>query len=179
MSNGMIGSSRTKLSVCAIGTLLVTLLALSAPGGASAGTPNVCHITGVTRAVAKKVFPKLSGVSASQTEAATTPPNFGVCDVTPDIAGAASLEVELWSASGFAEQTTTFTNDGKTEPLQGLGKGAFYSAVAGDKNDGNLLFERGAYTVLIDPTAIGGASSQYPTEKQYVTLARAIFAHLR
>jgi hypothetical protein len=164
---------------CVAGTALVALGVVGSPAAANAATPNVCHITGITRAVAKKVFPKLSGVSASQTEAATTPPNFGVCDVAPGTPGIAALEVELWSSSVFAQQTVTFTNSGKKQFLRGLGRGAFYSYVKGDKNDGNVLFQRGAYTVLIDPTAIGGTSRDYPTEKQYVTLARAIYKHLR
>jgi hypothetical protein len=42
-----------------------------------------------------------------------------------------------------------------------------------------VLFKRGAYTVLILPTEIGGMSADYPTEKQYVVLARAIDKHLR
>lgn len=48
----------------------------------------------------------------------------------------------------------------------------------GDKNDATVLFKRGAHTGLIDPTRIGGTSADYPTEKQYVTLARAIYKHL-
>ena len=117
-------------------------------------------------------------MAASQTEAATTPPNFGVCDITPNTQTVSSLEVELWSASAFAEQTVAFTNDGGKQPLRGLGHGAFYSPVEGDKNDGNVLFRRGAYTVLIDPTRTGGTSADYPTEKQYLTIARAIYKHL-
>jgi hypothetical protein len=89
-----------------------------------------------------------------------------------------ALEVELWSASAFAHQTVAFTNTGKPQPLRGLGHGAFYSPVKGNKNDGNVLFERGAYTVVIDPTRIGGPSADYPTEHQYVALARAIYKHL-
>lgn len=67
---------------------------------------------------------------------------------------------------------------GRVQRLRGLGHGAFYSPVKDDKNDGSLLFERGAYTVVIDPTRIGGTSADYPTEKQYLTLARAIYKHL-
>jgi hypothetical protein len=67
-----------------------------------------------------------------------------------------SLEVELWSASAFAQQTVTFTNSGKLQRLRGLGRGAFYFPVKGSTN----------------------ASSLYPTEKQYLTLARAIHKHL-
>jgi hypothetical protein len=160
-----------------VGMTLVALAAISAPPIDAAATPNVCHITGVTRAVAKSVFPKLQGVSAGQTQAATTPPNFGVCDVTPK-SSIAALEVELWSASAFAQQTTQFTNDGTTVSLPQLGHGAFYSSVKGDKNDGNVLFKRGIYTILIDPTHIGGTSADYPTEKQYVRLALAIYKHL-
>ena len=162
----------------AAGGVLVAPGTACSPATAAAATPNVCHITGVTRAVAKTVFPKLSGVSASQTETATTPPNFGVCDIAPDTLDAAALEVELWSASAFAQQTVTFANDGKRLALRGLGHGAFYSSVKGDTNEGNLLFERGAYTVLIDPTLIGGPRADYPTEHQYLTLARAIYKHL-
>jgi hypothetical protein len=162
---------------CAVGAVLVALAVAGSPSAAAAA-PNVCHITGITRSVAKKVFPKLSGVSASQTEAPTTPANFGVCDIVPDTPGAAALEVELWSASAFAQQTVAFTNSGKLQRLRGLGHGAFCSSVKGDENDGNVLFERGAYTVLIDPTQIGGPRADYPTEKQYVTLARAIYKHL-
>jgi hypothetical protein len=163
---------------CAVGAALVTGAAVWSPPAVSAATPNVCHITGITRAVAKKVFPKLATVSASQTEAATSPPNFGVCDITPHSSIVASLEVELWSASAFSQQTVAFTNTGKVQPLRHLGRGAFYSPVKGDKNDATLLFTRGAYTVLIDPTRIGGTSADYPTEKQYVTLAQAIYKHL-
>lgn len=180
MDRGMIGSVGVGPSAwrsVAVGAVLVTLFAISSPAPAAA-TPNVCHITGITRAVAKKVFPKLSGVSASQTEAPTTPPNFGVCDITPHTPEVASLEVELWSASAFPQQTVAFTNNGKTQRLHGLGHGAFYSPVRGDKNDASVLFERGAYTVLIDPTRIGGTSADYPAEKQYLTLARAIYKHL-
>jgi hypothetical protein len=176
-----IGPARVPSSawrLCAVGAAVLALVAVWSPPSVSAATPNVCHITGITRAVAKKVFPKLSGVSASQTEAPTTPPNFGVCDVTPRPPAVTSLEVELWSSSAFAQQTVAFTNTGKLQRLRGLGHGAFYSPVKGNKNEGNVLFERGAYTVLIDPTRIGGTSALYPTEKQYVTLARAIYKHL-
>jgi hypothetical protein len=183
MSKGMIGSVGAGLTARrpgAVGAVLVALsVAIWSPASVAAATPNVCHITGVTHAVAKKIFPKLSGVSASQTEAPTTPPNFGVCDVAPGEPGVASLEVELWTASAFQQQTVAFTNTGKLQRLRGLGHGAFYSSVKGDKNDGNVLFTRGAYTVLIDPTAIGGTSADYPTEKQYIKLARAIYKHLR
>jgi hypothetical protein len=163
---------------CAAAATLVTLAAIWSPSAVAAATPNVCHITGITRAVAKTVFPKLHSVSAGQTQAPTNPPNFGVCDVTPATAQVASLEVELWSASAFAQQTVTFTNNGKVQRLRRLGHGAFYSPVKGNKNEATVLFERGAYTVLIDPTRIGGPSADYPTEKQYVTLARAIYKHL-
>jgi hypothetical protein len=164
--------------LCAVGTVLVALAAIWSAPAVTAATPNVCHITGITRSVAKKVFPKLQSVSAGQTQAATTPPNFGVCDVTPKSATISALEVELWSASAFAQQTTTFTNDGTTTSLPALGHGAFYSSVKGNKNEADLLFKRGAYTVLIDPTHIGGTSAGYPTEKQYVRLALAIYKHM-
>jgi hypothetical protein len=177
MTDGIVRSGLSARGLCAVAVVLVGLAAVWSPS-ASAATPNACHITGITRSVAKKVFPKLSGVSASQTEAPTTPPNFGVCDITPNTPNVAALEVELWSASAFAQQTVAFTNTGKRQSLRGLGHGAFYSPVKGDKNDGNVLFERGAYTVLIDPTGIGGTSSDYPSESQYLTLARAIYKHL-
>ena len=163
---------------CAVWALLVALAVVFSPSVTSAATPNACQITGITRAVAKNVFPKLHAVSASQTEAPTTPPNFGVCAITSATPNESSLEVELWSASVFEQQTVAFTNSGKAQPLSGLGAGAFYSPVQGDKNDGNLLFERGEYTVLINPSAIGGTSADYPSEKQYVALARAIYKHL-
>jgi hypothetical protein len=142
MNNRPIRSVRLEPSAprfCAAGAALVILTAIWAPSAVTAATPNVCHITGITRIAAKKVFPKLDSVSASQTQAPTTPPT---------------------SASA------TF------------GHGAFYSPVKGDKNDATLLFKRGAYTVLIDPTRIGGTSADYPTENQYLTLARAIYTHL-
>ncbi len=175
---GLFGAGTPARRCGAIGSALLAVLALWSPAGAAARTPNVCHITGVTRTVAKKIFPKLFSVSASQTAAPTTPPNFGVCDLTPRSATVAALEVELWSASAFQQQTVTFTNNGKTQRLRGLGHGAFYSPVRGDKNEATLLFKRGAYTVLIDPTRIGGRSSNYPTEAQYIKLARAIYKHL-
>jgi hypothetical protein len=175
---GSIGAGTTARRSGAVGAVLVALLAIWSPAVVSAATPNVCHITGVNRSVAKKVFPKLSGVSASQTQAQTSPPNLGVCDITPRT-NVASLEVELWSASVFQQQIVTFTNNGKTQRLHGLGHGAFYSPVKGDKNDASLLFKRGAYTILIDPTRIGGTSADYPTENQYLKLARAIYKHLR
>jgi hypothetical protein len=181
MSKGMVsffGAGARARRFGAVGAVLLAGLAMWSPTGAAARTPNVCHITGITRAVAKKVFPKLAGVSASQTEAATTPPNFGVCDVTPRSATVAALEVELWSASAFPQQTVAFTNNGKVQRLRNLGHGAFYSPVKGNKNEATLLFKRGAYTVLIDPTRIGGRSSNYATEAQYVKLARAIYKHL-
>jgi hypothetical protein len=163
----------------ATGAVLVMAAAIWSPSAVTAATPNVCHITGITRAVADTIFPRFASVSASQTEAPTTPPNFGVCDITPRAGSVASLEVELWSASVFQQQTVAFTNTGKVQRLRRLGHGAFYSPVKGDKNDATLLFTRGAYTVLIDPTRIGGTSADYPAEKQYITLARAIYKHLR
>jgi hypothetical protein len=174
-------SERQRFKMPALGAataVLMTAATIWSAPAATAATPNVCHVTGITRAVAKKVFPKLQGVSASQTQAPTTPPNFGVCDVTPREAGVASLEVELWSASVFQQQTVAFTNSGKVQRLPRLGHGAFYSPVKGDKNDATVLFTRGAYTVLIDPTQIGGTSANYPQEKQYLTLAEAIYKHL-
>jgi hypothetical protein len=181
MSKRLIRSARPGPSApwfCATGAALVMLAAIWSPAVGTAATPNVCHITGITRAVAKTVFPKLHSVSASQTQAPTNPTNFGVCDIAPATAQVAPLEVELWSASAFAQQTVAFTNSGKVHRLRRLGHGAFYSPVKGDKNDATVLFERGAYTVLIDPTRIGGTSADYPTGKQYVTLARAIYKHL-
>jgi len=160
-----------------LGAVAVALGALSGPAFGAAAGLNVCHVTGITRSVAKKVFPRLGGVGASQTEAETTPPNFGVCAITPK-SNVASLEVELWSASVFAQQSLAFTNNGRTQKLTGLGPGAFHSPVKGDDNDGNLLFQRGPYTVLIDNSRIGGTSAGYPAEKQYLTLARAIYKHL-
>jgi hypothetical protein len=165
-------------SFCAAGAVLVMLATIWSPAVGTAATPNVCRITGITRAVARTVFSKLQSVSASQTQAPTNPPNFGVCDITPATPNVASLEVELWSASAFTQQTVAFTNSGKVQRLRRLGRGAFYSPVKGDKNDATVLFKRGAYTVLIDPTRIGGTSADYPSEKQYVTLARAIYKHL-
>jgi hypothetical protein len=173
-----IGAATAARRWCAPAAALIVAAAFGPSAARAAGTPNVCHITGVTHAVAKSVFPKLSGVSASQTEAATTPPNFGVCDVTPNTPPVASLEVELWSSSVFAQQTVAFTNDGKVQRLHGLGHGAIYSPVKTDRDEGDVLFTRGKYTVLIDPTAIGGSSADYPTEKQYLELARAIYKHL-
>jgi hypothetical protein len=38
--------------------------------------------------------------------------------------------------------------------------------------------ERGADTVLIDPTAIGGRGANSPTEKQYFTLPQAMYEHI-
>jgi hypothetical protein len=181
MSKGMVGfvgAGTPARRFGAVGAVLLAVLATWSPAGAAARTPNVCHITGITRTVAKKVFPKLAGVSASQTEAPTNPPNFGVCDVTPRSATVAALEVELWTASAFPQQTVALTNNGKVQRLRNLGHGAFYSPVKGDKNEATLLFKRGAYTVLIDPTRIGGRSSNYPTEAQYIKLARAIYKHL-
>jgi hypothetical protein len=166
------------LRLSAAAAALVMMTAICSPSAVTAATPNVCHITGITRAVAKTVFPKLARVSASQTEAPTSPPNFGVCDITPRAETIASLEVELWSASVFHQQTVAFTDSGKLQHLRGLGAGAFYSPVKGDKNDATLLFKRGAYTVLIDPTRIGGTSADYPAEKQYIRLAQAIYKHL-
>jgi hypothetical protein len=78
----------------------------------------------------------------------------------------------------FPQQTAAFTDNGKVQPLRRLGRGAFYTPVKGDKNDATLLFTRGAYTVLIDPTRIGGASADYPAETQYLTLAHLIYKHL-
>lgn len=185
MRKGIMGSAGARLAerprgAGALALALATLsVAIWSPTAVTAATPNVCHITGITRAVAKKVFPKLSSVAASQTEAPTTPPNFGVCDITPATSNVSSLEIELWSASAFQQQTVTFTNTGRTQRLHGLGHGAFYSPVKGDKNEANLLFTRGAYTVLIDPTGIGGTNANYPAEKKYITLARAIYKHLR
>jgi hypothetical protein len=80
----------------------------------------------------------------------------------------------LTAATGRRERPTPV----RRGRLRNLGHGAFYSPVKGDKNDATLLFKRGAYTVLIDPTRIGGRSSNYPTEAQYVKLARAIYKHL-
>jgi hypothetical protein len=159
------------------GAVLLMVGVIWAPPAVTAATPNVCHITGITRGVAKSVFPKLASVSGSQTQAPTTPPNFGVCVLTPRV-DIASLEVELWSASVFQQQTVAFTNTGKVQSLRRLGHGAFYSPVKGDKNDATVLFKRGAYTVLIYPNRIGGTSADYPTEKQYLTLAQAVYKHL-
>jgi hypothetical protein len=185
MRSAMSSLTAVKLGVRRFGAgsavLAALLVAPAAPAGATtarSSAVNVCHATGISRAVAKKIFPKLQSVSAGQTEATTTPPNFGVCEIVARNI-ISSLGVELWSASAFKQQTVTFTNDGKLQRLSGLGHGAFYSPVRGDKNDGNVLFERGAYTVLIYPNMIGGTSRDYPTEKQYVALARAIYKHLR
>jgi hypothetical protein len=181
MSTRLIRSFRPRPSSSRLGVAgaaLVMVTAFWSPSDVTAATPNVCHITGITRAVAKTVFPKLASLSASQTQAPTSPPNFGVCEISPRAENVASLEVELWSASVFQQQTVAFTNAGKVQPLRRLGHGAFYSPVKGDKNDATLLFKRGAYTVLIDPTRIGGTSADYPAEKQYLTLAQAVYKHL-
>jgi hypothetical protein len=175
MTNGIVRRRWSARRACAVGAALVAPAALWAPAAADAA-PNPCHITGITTAVGKKVFPQLQSITGGQTEAPTTPPNFGSCDVAPKNLPT-SLEVELWSAADFQTQSAQFDN-GKREALPSLGKGAFYSPVKGNKNAANLLFKRGKYTVLIYPSRIGGPSSDYPTEKQYVTLAQAVSKHL-
>jgi hypothetical protein len=159
---------------------LVVVAALAcAAVPASAGVPNVCHITGVTRTLGKKIFKKLQGIGNYPT-AATTPPNIGAyCAIIPAVAGKGDLVVDLWDKSYFTQQVTTLTGGLRVQKLNGLGKGAVYAYVKGKKNDGSVLFKRGHYTVYLSSNLLGAPNSAYPTENQFLILARAIYKHLR
>jgi hypothetical protein len=166
---------------CGAGVATTATLALCLPATAAAA-PNVCRITGMTHAVGKQVFPELSGIGASQTEEQTTPPNLGICSIAAKNIES-GLNVELWPAADFETQAPKFdyhaSKEGKTVRLHSLGKGAYYSWVTGNINEANVLFGRGKYTVVITPTRIGGTPNLYPTKKQYLLLAHAIYEHLR
>jgi hypothetical protein len=167
----------------ALAAALATVVAGFSAAAATASVPNICHITGITKTVGRKVFPKLSSVSNLATQP-TTPPNLGAyCELTPKYrAGTyeSSVDVELWSASVFSEQVTTFDQGGKNLKLHNLGHGAVYEEAKKDSGNGpNLLFERGAYTVLIDPASISIPARDFPSERQFLTLAHAIYKHLK
>jgi hypothetical protein len=45
--------------------------------------------------------------------------------------------------------------------------------------DDAVIFKRGRYAVLLTSIEAGGvAANHYPTEKMYLTIAHAVFAHL-
>jgi hypothetical protein len=165
-----------RMAGAAIATGMIALVAL--PAAASAKVPNVCHITGITKALGKKVQPEFDTFSNVATET-TTPPNIGAfCELIPKTVYKAALEVELWDATYFQQQLPAFTGGLHKQSLRNLGKGAVYAYQTGASRNGNLLFEHGKYMVLIDTNAASGASSAFPTMKQWLTLAHAIYKHL-
>lgn len=138
----------------------------------------ICHITGITKSLAKKVQPDFRELSNAAT-ATTTPPNIGAfCELIPSTAYKAALEVELWGATYFQQQLAAFTAGLHKQSLRNLGKGAVYAYQTGASRNGSLLFEHGKYTVLIDTNAASGPSSAFPTMKQWLTLAHAVYKHL-
>ena len=67
----------------------------------------------------------------------------------------------------------------KATPLRHLGKGALFVHDA-HPADVAIVFKRGRYAVLLTSIEAGGvAANHYPTEKMYLTIAHAVFAHLR
>jgi hypothetical protein len=165
------GLAAVVLCACALGV---------ASSAAASSVPNVCRITGITKAVARSVFPKFQGPSNVPNAAQTTPPNLGAtCDIAPNVAGASALEVELWSATVFSQQVLAFKGSGHVQHLHHLGAGAVWEPDKLLHDEANVVFRRGKYTVLIGPGSIGGSEAEYPTEAQYIKLADAIFHHLR
>jgi hypothetical protein len=169
-------SGHRYVALVAIAAASVGLAGL--PSAAAAKVPNVCHITGITKAKAKKVMPGLGSIANVATET-TTPPNIGAfCELIPKSIDKAALEVELWDASYFQQQVTAFTSGFKTQSLRHLGKGAVYGWPSGQKHNGNLLFKRGKYTVLIDTNSAGGPASAFPPMSVWLALAHDVYKHL-
>jgi len=163
-------------------TLAPTLLvaaAFCASSATAAAVPNICTITGVNKQVAAAVLGKGSLFGNAATEAPTSPPNLGAyCSIATGTGSTSSLEVELYAANALPTLASYYERGSARKTLRGLGFGAVY-LLSGDHNIDVALFKTKKYTVLIDNSAFGGASpSSYPTEKEYLALAQAIYAHL-
>jgi hypothetical protein len=156
-------------------------------GGATlagaAGTPNACKLLGVTRALAAQVFGKGSAAGSGATTGGT-PPNIGAyCSISQGPGNThykGALDVEPYAASEFSALVASYsTAQLKQTKLHNLDHGAVF-AHNSDPSQDVIEFTRGKYAVLLDSGQAGGSPKNvYPTEKMYLTVAHAVYKHLR
>ena len=149
----------------------------------AAGVPNACRLLHITRGLASKVY----GAKADVLNSATTggaPPNLGAaCEVSQGIGARhfiGGINAEPCAASQYSALVAAYRSPGlKATPLRLLGNGALFVHDAHPTDDA-IVFKRGRYSVLLTSIEAGGvAANHYPTEKMYLTIAHAVFAHLR
>jgi hypothetical protein len=169
-------------ALAAIGALAVTVAGGATVAGA-AGTPNACKLLGVTRALAVQLFgPKSSAISGATTGG--TPPNIGAyCSISQgpgNIHYKGAIDVEPYAASEFSALVASYsTAQLKQTKLHNLGHGAVF-AHNKDPSQDVIEFKRGKYAVLLSSEQAGGSPKNvYPTENMYLTVAHAVYKHLR
>jgi hypothetical protein len=152
-----------------VGTAVIT--ACSA-GLAHAGLPaNVCTTTGVTPAVATKIF----GHQAAAVYVTVHDPTV-YCQVNQSSSDQ-NLEIVLYPKSAFqlrfAPFETGYSASYSKLALSGLGSGAGMTHFG--QHPDVLFFKAANYTVEIDDLM---NDAPYPTEAEVISLAHAIHAHL-
>jgi hypothetical protein len=155
---------------------------LASSGSALGGTPNACKLAGVTKALAVQLFGKKSSALSGPTSGGT-PPNLGAyCSISQgpgNIHYKGAIYVEPYAASEFSALVASYKPGLKQTPLHNLGHGAVF-AHDSDPSQDVIEFKRGKYAVLLSSGQAGGSPKNvYPTEKMYLTVAHAVYKHLR
>jgi hypothetical protein len=161
--------------VCVAGSAL-------ASSSVAAGTLNACKLLGATRALAADVFGKGANVGSAATTGGT-PPNLGAYCVMSQgpraVRFIGGISLEPYAAAEFSALVASYGSPLTQTPLKRLGAGAVF-AHDRDPSQDVIEFERGKDAVLISSEeAAGEPAKDYPTEKMYLTVAHAVYAHLR
>ena len=170
-------STSAHLVLARFGVAVAVALAAACSFGTaeSSAAPNTCTITGISHAVASKIFGAGTVVRYMDFGNGATP-----CEVTPlHDPGTGGTYVDLFPKDQFKNQVTAAEGQGiAVSKLKGLGAGAVL--IKGkDYTPYHLFFVAGAYTVELDSvTEGGGAASIYPTAEQWETLAHAIHTRI-
>jgi hypothetical protein len=176
---------RAAFVVAAVACVAVIAISSGPASGTAraASVPNACRLLHITRGLAAKVFGPKPDVVNTLTSGGT-PPNLGAaCEVSQGIGAShfiGGINVEPYAAGQYTALVAAYQTRGlKATPLRHLGKGARFIHDAHPADDA-IMFKRGGHAVLL--TSIEGdgvAANHYPTEKMYLTIARAVFARLR
>ncbi len=164
---------RIRSSFAKLGLLLGTaVIAASWAGLAHAGAaPNLCTTTGVTPAVATRIF----GHRAAALFVTVHSPTV-YCQVNQSPSDQ-NLEIFLYPKSAFQARFAPFEMNYSASysklPLSGLGSGAAMTHFG--QHPDVLFFKAANYTVEIDDLL---NTAPYPTEAEVISLAHAIHAHL-
>jgi hypothetical protein len=158
------------------------IVVVAGAGSALAGTPNACKLLGVKKALAVQLFGKGSSALSSPTTGGV-PPNLGAyCSISQgprNVHYKGAIYVEPYAASEFSALIASYQTGLKQSRLHNLGHGAVF-AHNSDPSEDVIEFKRGKYAVLLSSGEAGGvAKNIYPTEKMYLTVAHAVYKHLR